>query len=366
MPRTTSASDLYVGLMSGTSVDAVDAALVRFSPSCEIVAWHSHPVPDSLRNEILALCQPGNNEIDRFGQLDVVLGNLFATATLALLEKAGVSAGEVAAIGSHGQTIRHRPGANGFSLQLGSADAIASATGIATVANFRNHDMVLGGQGAPLVPACHASLFGKPGERRVVANIGGMANITILDGQNVIGGHDTGPGNVLMDTWVGQHGGERMDSNGDWAASGQCIEALLADMLSDPFIRRQPPKSTGREDFDAHWLARWPLAEAAPADVQATLLALTAQSLADAVNAAGADQLLVCGGGAFNNTLMQALAERCDCPVSSSADHGVPPDQVEAVAFAWLARARLAGETGNAPAVTGARRGAVLGALYLP
>jgi anhydro-N-acetylmuramic acid kinase len=366
LPRTTSANDLYVGLMSGTSVDAIDAALVRFSPACDIVAWHSHPIPEQLRSSILELCQPGDNEIDRFGQLDVALGDLFAEATLALLDSAGVSADAVTAIGSHGQTVRHRPGDGGFSLQLGSADVISARTGIATVANFRNHDMVLGGQGAPLVPAFHASVFGLAGERRVVANIGGMANITVLDGDAVSGGYDTGPGNVLMDSWIYQQRGEHLDHNGEWAASGQCLDELLADMLTDDFIRRPAPKSTGREDFDVHWLARWPLEQSAPADVQATLLAFTARSLADAVNNAAADRLLVCGGGARNDTLMRALAALCNCPVTSTDDYGVPPEQVEAAAFAWLARARMAGAPGNAPAVTGANRAAVLGALYLP
>ena len=367
MPAPTSPEHgLYLGLMSGTSMDGADAVLVRFSPEFELLACSSMAMPEALREQCLDLCQPGNNEMDRSGEVDLVLGQWFADAALAALRQAGVDPADVAAIGSHGQTVRHRPGTGGFSVQLGSADLIASLTGITTVANFRNRDMVLGGQGAPLVPAFHAAQFGKTGVRQAVVNIGGMANVTLLDGKTVSGGFDTGPGNVLLDYWHEKHNGSGPDMNGYWAASGEVDTELLAALLADPYFRQPPPKSTGREYFNSDWLALQ-LGAQSPRDVQATLSQLTAASIADALTDFAPQRLLVCGGGAHNGDLMQRL-QQClgKTPCESTGEVGLSPDWVEACAFAWLARARLLGLPGNAPAVTGASRPAVLGAIYAP
>ena len=365
MPKTTPASEgLFIGLMSGTSMDGADAVLVRFAPEFELLASTSVAMPEPLHESCLDLCEPGHNEIDRAGEVDKALGHWFAEAAREVLSKAHIDPSEVCAIGSHGQTIRHRPGEGGFSLQLGSPDVIATRTGITTVANFRNRDMVLGGQGAPLVPAFHAAHFGKPGLRQAVVNIGGMANLTLLDGNAVVGGFDTGPGNVLLDLWHEKHQGEGPDMNGYWAASGNVDEGLLATMLADPYFRQSPPKSTGREYFNSDWLTLQ-VGHQSPRDVQATLSQLTAASIAEALVDFAPQRLLVCGGGAHNGDMMQRL-QLClgKIPCESTLEEGLNPDWVEACAFAWLARARLLGEPGNAPAVTGASDAAVLGAVY--
>jgi anhydro-N-acetylmuramic acid kinase len=351
--------------MSGTSLDGVDAALLRCGDSIELLATHSHPLPPSLRQDVLNLCQPGENEIDRAGALHLALGELFAEATLALLNKADRQASDIIAIGSHGQTIRHRPGHQGFTVQLGSADVLAARTGIAVVSDFRNRDMVLGGQGAPLVPAFHRALWGGTG-RTAVVNIGGMANVTLLGNNEVLGGFDTGPGNVLMDYWIQQQCGEPFDRHGGWAASGTVQPALLDRLQSEPYFSAPPPKSTGRELFNGIWLARH-LQNESGADVQATLLELTATSIRDALCSFQPQQVLVCGGGARNDALMRRLqALMQSTPVAASGNAGMPADWVEAAAFAWLAWARINQVPGNAIRVTGASAAAILGALYLP
>jgi len=363
-------AEYYVGLMSGTSLDGIDAALVDLcGRRPRLLHALTHPFPEDLRQRLAALCLPGEDEIERLGRADRDLGEEFAVALQRLLDASGVAAAEIRAIGSHGQTIRHRPAA-GFSLQIGDPNRIAQRTGITTVADFRRRDMAAGGQGAPLVPAFHAAVFRDATGNRVVLNLGGMANVTLLpaDPARPVLGFDTGPGNVLMDLWAQRHLGHPFDADGNWAASGSVDEALLSRFLDDPYFHLPPPKSTGREHFNLDWLAA-SLAgsEHSPADVQATLCELTAVSVAGAVRdtLADTDELLVCGGGAHNTYLLARLRARlAPVTVVTSDERGLPADWVEAVAFAWLARETLAGRPGNLPAVTGAGEAVVLGGVY--
>ncbi|MSU66842.1 MAG: anhydro-N-acetylmuramic acid kinase [Opitutus sp.] len=361
--------------MSGTSVDAIDAVVVRFSPGAELVATHTLAYPAELRATLLALAVPGKNEIDRLGQADVAVGRHFAQAVRDLLSRAGLASRDVRAIGSHGQTIRHRPGLPvPFTLQIGDPNVIAAETGLPVVADFRRKDMALGGQGAPLVPAFHEALFRVRGRNRVVVNIGGIANLTVLpaDGSSPVLGFDTGPGNTLLDAWARRVLGELMDRDGIFAARGRVRPELLGVLLSDPYFSRRPPKSTGPEYFAMAWLERYLSAAGslADADVQATLVALTGTTVAKAIiNTMGDSRpdVFVCGGGARHPGLMRALREELpESAVETTAALGVDPGWVEAMAFAWLARQRLAGEAGNCPAVTGATRPAVLGGIFSP
>jgi anhydro-N-acetylmuramic acid kinase len=365
-------TELFIGLMSGTSMDAVDAALVDLSetsPSLKcVISW---PIPVDLRDALLELCGgAGLDELDRMGQLDVQMAQLFAEATNELLRAAQVTAAQVSAIGSHGQTVRHRPTApKPYTLQIGDPNTIAELTGITTVADFRRRDMAAGGQGAPLVPAFHEALLRSEREDRVVVNIGGIANVTTLpaDRQQPVNGFDTGPGNVLLDTWAYQHLGTRRDEDGLWAARGEVNSDVLERMLKDPYFHQPPPKSTGREYFHLEWLQRHLEPGLLPQDVQATLSELTAATIAAAVRqyAPNTRRLLVCGGGVHNYDLVRRLQSRVgDCVAESTAAHGLDPDWVEAMAFAWLAKRTLAGKTGNLPAVTGARHEVVLGGIY--
>ncbi len=365
------AANFYLGVLSGTSVDAVDAALVRFAPQPELVATHTLPYPPELRAELLALATPGENEIDRLGAADVAVGRHFARAVNELLARAGVARSALAAIGSHGQTIRHRPrAALPFTLQIGDPNIIAADTGLTVAGDFRRKDLALGGQGAPLVPAFHAAMFRQAGVARAVVNIGGIANLTVLPAEPSapVLGFDTGPGNTLLDAWCRRHRGEPMDRDGQFAARGRVREELLARLLADDYFARPAPKSTGPEHFSLAWLearAGGFVAE----DVQATLVALTAQSIADAVLAGvgPGTAVFVCGGGARNPLLMRELAARLPAgAVQTTAALGVDPDWVEAMAFAWLARQRLRSEPGNCIAVTGAKRAAVLGGVWMP
>ncbi len=363
---------IFIGLMSGTSLDGIDAVAVRFAPAFELLGTHSEPLPPTLRAEILALCQPGDNEIERLAALDPALGRLFATAANQLLQRSGLKADQVSAIGSHGQTVRHRPGRH-YSLQIGDPNLIAELTGITTIADFRRRDMAAGGQGAPLVPAFHAALFRCSRQDRVLLNIGGMANLTWLpaDHNIAVRGFDTGPGNVLLDGWIAHHRGLAYDAGGDWARSGQVIPELLQRMLALPFFQAPPPKSTGREQFNLAWLQQQ-LAQLGrhcdAADVQATLLELTARSAADAIRQqAAAEQLGVylCGGGSHNGALRQRLAALLQpASVETTCALGLDPDWVEAVAFAWLACRTRAQQCGNLPAVTGASGPRILGGIY--
>ncbi len=365
---------LYIGLMSGTSVDGVDAALVAIDNAGvpRLLATHQHAFPNDARADIQALMQPGENEIDRKGELDMRLGELFADATRELLRASGRQAREIRAIGSHGQTIRHRPRAGQpFTCQIGNPSVIAERTGITTVADFRARDMAAGGEGAPLVPAFHNAVFRKAGVSRAIVNLGGIANVTFLpkgSGAPVIG-FDTGPGNTLLDHWVTHHRGRSHDSNGEWAATGKVVPPLLARLLADEYFSRQPPKSTGREHFHAGWLTSHLSGTEPVADVQATLSELTARSIADAIRRllpATADEVYVCGGGTHNTDLLRRLdAALGDIPLASTRVLGLDPDWIEATAFAWLAHQTLGGHPGNLPSVTGAKRAVVLGGIYL-
>jgi anhydro-N-acetylmuramic acid kinase len=373
----------YIGLMSGTSMDGVDGVLVDFAPAAgdaplRVLADHHVPMPAALAAELLALNTSGPDELHRAALAANALAELQAQAVAALLAASGTPAADVRAIGSHGQTVRHRPGlfdGIGYTLQLNQPALLAERTGIDVVADFRTRDVAAGGQGAPLVPAFHDAVFGGAAHPRAILNVGGIANLTLLsaEGRDVLG-FDCGPGNALMDGWCLAHQGTRYDDRGAWAASGRVDDALLARLLGEPYFAAPPPKSTGRDLFHAEWLAAHMRAHAAaaggmpaPVDAQATLLALTAQSAVDALRRHAPDtrELLVCGGGAFNDALMAALAARWPgLDVATTARAGLPPLHVESAAFAWLAQAFVERRPGNRPSVTGARGPRILGALY--
>ncbi|GLQ45077.1 anhydro-N-acetylmuramic acid kinase [Dyella lipolytica] len=367
----TDVSALYIGLISGTSVDGIDAALVSFEQDRpQLVHALTHPWPEAMREQILRVAQDETKlDLDAYGRLDVAIGQMFADAVKELLTQSGTPAVSVRAIGSHGQTIRHRPsGEYPFTLQIGDSSVIAERSTIDVVADFRRADVAAGGQGAPLLPAVHAMLLARPGHTRVVLNLGGIANITVLSANGHVSGFDTGPANGLLDAWSLRHRGEAFDRGGAFAASGRMDEALLANLLEDPYFALPPPKSTGREHFHLGWLdARLGSATFSPADVQATLLELTAKSVANAIaeHAGDASDVLLCGGGVHNGALVQRLRELLHPrELTSTGTQGIDPDYLEATAFAWLARQRLLGLPGNLPAVTGARGPRVLGAVY--
>lgn len=384
-------SNLYIGLMSGTSADSIDAVLVDLSSETpqrtpKLLATHSVglanlKLPDKtpIKAEIKALASPCDNELHRMNQLDRTLGQLFAQATNELLTKSELSLDKIMAIGSHGQTIRHYPTSNTpsstntdmtYTVQVGDPNSIAQLTGITTVADFRRRDIALGGQGAPLVPAFHQAVFEKPGFSRAIVNIGGIANITVLagDGSPLLG-YDTGPGNGLMDKWIQQHQKKDYDNGGQWASQGNIIEPLLESLMNTPYLKESPPKSTGPELFNSSWINNHLTAytTANPADVQATLLEFTAQTITQALkrHTPTPREIFFCGGGAYNTILMQRL-ELLLHPnlIASTTQLGIPPEWVEAAAFAWLAKQTLEGKPGNAPSVTGATEQAVLGAIY--
>jgi len=366
------APELYLGLISGTSADGIDAALAHFDEHGmpRVLATCVHPWPADLRERILAVAQDETRlDLDAYGRLDVAIGIQFAQAAQHLLQHSGTPASSVRAIGSHGQTLRHRPGGDyPFTLQVGDPSVIAERCGIDVVADFRRADVAAGGQGAPLLPALHAMLLSAPDRTRVVLNLGGIANITVLPPGGRVFGFDTGPANGLLDAWCLRHRGEPFDRDGAFAASGRVDQALLQALLADPYFALAPPKSTGREHFHLAWLeSHERVAALAPADVQATLLALSVRSIAEAIRAHAPDtvEVLACGGGTHNPALMRYLGEQlAPCTLSSTADLGIDPDFLEATAFAWLARQRLLGLPGNLPAVTGARGPRVLGAIY--
>ncbi len=365
-------SDLYIGLMSGTSMDAIDAALVRFGDrTAEILATCAHPYPADVRKSLAGAKLLENiRHAGDVASLHRRVGECFRDAARLLLRQAGIDAAKVAAIGSHGQTLRHEPDANDpFSLQIGDADVIARGTGIVTVADFRSADISHGGQGAPLTPAFHEWLFRKPDVTRIVINIGGIANLTLLPVRGgVVTGYDTGPGNTLLDAWVLSNRGQPFDRGGLWAAQGIVNQALLGRLLADPYFSRSPPKSTGFEYFNLGWLERHDISGIDARDVQATLCALTALSVGSEVRAAAtACDVLICGGGAHNAELMRRLAnELRGYAIKTTAVAGLEPDWVEAAAFAWLAMRRLNNLTGNLPTVTGAREAVLLGRIHAP
>ncbi|MBS0569386.1 MAG: anhydro-N-acetylmuramic acid kinase [Proteobacteria bacterium] len=361
---------LYLGLISGTSADGIDVALASFEAAPRLRAALTHPYPDGLRRRILDLAQgDGRIALDELGALDVEIARSFADAANALLQREGVAATEITALGSHGQTVRHRPLQKPpFTLQLGDPGAIAEGTGITTIADFRRRDIAAGGQGAPLTPAFHAAMLAHDGVDRVVLNLGGIANITVLDGDR-LRGFDTGPASCLLDAWAHEHLGEAFDRDGAFAARGRVDSTLLARLLADPYFAAPPPKSTGREVFHLGWLGQHLGADPpSPQDVQATLVELTARSVAAAVRAQAprAREVLVCGGGTHNPVLMRAIAVAlAPVTVASTATRDIDPDYVEAMAFAWFARERLARRAPeNAWTVTGARGPRVLGGIY--
>lgn len=356
-------------------MDAVDAALADVSPQAfRVRAARTMALPEPLVTRLRRLAVPGaapgtdGDPIDELGELDALVGELFAGAVLELLAASGVERADVRAIGSHGQTLRHRPrAAHPFTLQVGDPNIIAARTGIPVVADFRRRDMALGGQGAPLVPAFHAAVFADPAEHRAVLNLGGVANLTLLVPGRPVAGFDTGPANGLMDAWTRRHLGRPFDDDGAWAAAGEVSAPLLEALLDHPFLRLAAPKSTGPEDFGPAWLDEAVARAGAPspAAVQATLCEFTAITVADALADAPPQRLIACGGGVHNRHLLGRLAARLPgTRVVSSAAHGVDPDHVEAAAFAWLAARTLAGLDGNVPTVTGAARPAVLGAVW--
>ena len=359
-------SDISIGLMSGTSRDGVDAAAVDFAESPPaLIGTHSVPYPLTLRHDVQSVSEGSRDRLDDVMALSVSLAKAYAACANALIEKIGV---KPRVIGSHGQTVRHRP-ESGFTVQLGSGAIIAEMTGVPTVTDFRAMDIALGGEGAPLVPAFHQAVFSAPGERRAIVNIGGIANVTLLLADVAPRGFDTGPGNTLLDHWFRAHRDGDWDHKGQWSAQGQIIQPLLEAMLSDGYFRRAAPKSTGLEYFNMEWLSACLAGDEAPADVQATLRALTARSILRGIqdNATGVEAIYVCGGGAQNTALMQEIQSVASgYAVSTTGSLGIDPQWVEASAFAWLAHQRLEEKPGNLPSVTGAKRPAILGALYLP
>jgi anhydro-N-acetylmuramic acid kinase len=363
------AAPLYLGLISGTSADGIDAALVRFAPKLEVIAARTSPYPDALRARIVALARnDAAITLDELGHLDVEIGACFAEAALALLRETHAAPGAITALGSHGQTVCHRPsGSHPFTLQLGDPSVIAERTGIVTVADFRRADVAAGGQGAPLLPALHAAVLADVATPRAILNLGGIANLTLLVPGKPVLGFDTGPANCLMDAWSQRVRGMPRDEGGEWARSGHANPALLQRLLNEPYLALPPPKSTGREYFNLDWLdARLP-PDPQPEDVQATLLQLSARSIASALrdSAPQVREVYACGGGVHNGALMDALrAELPDSNVDTTAALGLDPDFVEAAGFAWLARARLENLPGNLASVTGARGPRVLGAIY--
>lgn len=363
----------FIGLMSGTSLDGIDAALVSFEGEHpRLLATHYQPYESELRLALQSLCYAESVNLKALGEMDSRLGLLFGACVLRLLDEAGVDRKEITAIGSHGQTVFHHPhGDHAFSLQIGDPNRIAHVTGIATVADFRRRDIAAAGQGAPLVPAFHQAIFQCAEEARVVVNLGGIANLTVLPktGQGAVCGFDSGPGNTLMDGWAAEHLQAPRDENGAWARSGRTNPALLDRLLADPYFAQTPPKSTGQEYFSRAWLDRHlENLEPRPEDVQASLCELTSLSVVEAIkrHAPGTQRALLCGGGVHNGYLRERIEALAPCPVAGTDTLGLHPDWVEAMAFAWLARQTLTGLPGNLPEVTGAERPVVLGGLYRP
>jgi anhydro-N-acetylmuramic acid kinase len=364
---------LFIGLMSGTSLDGVDGVLADFSGAQpRVLAHHAMPFAPTLKQELLALNTPSDNELHRAALAANGLVRVYAQTVQALLQSTQTNASDVCAIGAHGQTVRHQPGAfdgTGYTLQLNNPALLAELTGIDVVADFRSRDVAAGGQGAPLVPVFHQGIFSQPNNTVGVLNIGGIANLSVLHANGDVLGFDCGPGNALLDHWCQTHTGDAFDNNGAWGASGKVIEPLLQAMLAEPFLHQAPPKSTGRDLFHPNWLAHKlsGFANANAADVQATLTEFTARASVNDVlgYAADADELIVCGGGALNGLLMQRLqAGLPHVRVLSSAERGMPPLQVEAAAFAWLARQTMQGLPGNLQKVTGAQGARILGGIF--
>ncbi len=366
--------ELFIGLMSGTSLDGADALLARFPADAgpmEVLGHLHGPFSKALRDELLALNSPGDNELHRAALAGNAVARSYADLVAQLLEACGVKAREVAALGAHGQTVRHRPGefdGCGYTLQLLNGALLAEQSGVTVVCDFRSRDVAAGGQGAPLVPAFHRAQFAQAGRPMAIVNIGGISNISLLNGDGSTLGFDCGPGNCLMDGWIKRHRNLDFDAGGAWAAEGQVSAELLAQLLAEPFFALPPPRSTGRDLFNQAWLDdRLQGKHLPPVDVQASLLALSAQVIAQSLlnHNPRPQELLVCGGGALNSQLMQRLqALLPGIQVMASDARGLPVMQVEAAAFAWLAMCHLRQLPGNLPAVTGALGPRLLGALY--
>lgn len=369
-------AELYIGLMSGTSMDGVDGVLAEWTADADAaLRVHAHVHRDfdpALAAELMALNASGPDELHRAALAGNALARSYADVVHALLADSGSTAASVCAIGAHGQTVRHRPqqfDGVGYTLQINNPALLAELTGIDVVADLRSRDVAAGGQGAPLVPAFHRSLFGRTGQPLAVLNLGGISNLTLLADDGSVLGFDCGPGNALLDHWIGRQRSQPFDAGGRWAASGRVVTALLEALQREPYFGLPPPKSTGRDLFHAAWLERHlaPFAGIAPADVQATLAELTAWVCARDLQrwAPATTELRVCGGGAFNTDLMARIAARASgVRVQSTGAHGLPPDQVEACAFAWLARQFVQRKPASLPTVTGARGARVLGCLY--
>jgi anhydro-N-acetylmuramic acid kinase len=357
---------LFVGIMSGTSLDGVDAALVAFeNGACQLIETRFLAYPESLKTELLALHTPQHNELEAASTLGGRLAHLYADAIKQLLAKAKINAADISAIGCHGQTIRHRPEL-GFTLQIGNNALLAELTNISVVSDFRSRDIAAGGQGAPLVPAFHKALFANKNKTRAIINIGGIANVTVLAKSGDVLGFDTGPGNMLLDSWTKLKIGKDYDKDGAWSATGVVLQTLLSGMLAEPYFALPPPKSTGRDLFNDHWLKQHQLyPHLQPQDVARTLVALTVQSIYDAIASMDVDEVYVCGGGAHNSLLMHSLQEMLGGKLLATTDAlGVGVDWVEAVAFAWLAKQTLDDKPSNLPEATGAKGLRVLGAIY--
>ncbi|PMJ89781.1 anhydro-N-acetylmuramic acid kinase [Vibrio sp. 10N.261.55.A7] len=364
--------ELYIGVMSGTSMDGVDTALVRIlGNEIELLEHDEYPMPETLKNDLLNICIGQQTDLKTVGEIDHQLGNLFSEAVLQLLDKSDISASDVTAIGNHGQTVFHQPtGDQPFTMQLGDANIIAAKTGIDTVADFRRKDMALGGQGAPLVPAFHSTIFRAENSTVIALNVGGISNISVLRPNDTVLGYDTGPGNMLMDAWGQKHTGHKFDKDAMFAKQGQLIEPLLELLLKEPYFSMPAPKSTGRELFNLPWLENKlsTFDDIATHDVQRTLCEFTAVTITNEVlryQSGDAPELLVCGGGGRNPLLMTRLAELLPkWQVASTRSKGVDADYMEAMAFAWLAQRRVHGLPSNLPEVTGASKLASLGVIY--
>ena len=360
-------TELYVGIMSGTSLDGIDTALLDFSASTpRLLATHYQAYPVALQETLLALHLPSQNELHTSQMVANELARCYAAATRILLHASNINAKQVRAIGCHGQTIRHRP-ADGYTVQLGNAALLAELTGITVVNDFRSRDIAAGGQGAPLVPAFHHKMLRHPSIHRVIVNIGGISNLTNLAPGQATSGFDCGPGNLLMDAWIKQHLNEPYDKDGAWAASGTVIPELLQVLLEEPYFFSPPPKSCGRDLFNMQWLKQKLHGNEVPANVQATLLALTVQAISAAIkhHCAGAKEVYICGGGAHNLMLVNNLRNALpDCDIQLTDKLGIEADWLEAIAFAWLAQQTLLGQCANLPEATGARHPCILGAIH--
>ncbi len=364
--------DYYIGLMSGTSLDGIDAGLYDFTEQkTQVIDFYYQAYPVEIKEKIQAISSGSPLSIEKYGELDTQLGEFYAQACLSLLKQSNIEASAIKAIGSHGQTLYHSPNSPlPFSLQAGDPNIICHRTNITTVADFRRKDIAAGGQGAPLVPAFHQALFYNPSKNNVIVNIGGIANITVLpkDVSQAVYGFDTGPGNTLMNSWITQHKNKSYDENGDWAATGEIQSSLLSHLKNDSYFSKAIPKSTGTEYFSEQWL-RQKLSthtQYKAEDIQHTLCQLTAETIAEAIllTAPETDNIFICGGGIHNKTLMDCLGSSLKKPILSTEALGVPPDQVEAMAFAWLAKQCIERLTGNLPEATGADSPVILGGIY--